>query len=188
MKAAVLLAAAFGCFAAAYFFILPDFFSARAKPSAMEARAVRSLRNAAIPRAARERKNPIGMSSAVLAEGRAHFDDHCAICHGADGRGRTEMGPNFYPPVPDMTSDEIQSLSDGEIFYAIRNGVRFSGMPAWGAEHGDDDWADWKLVHFIRHLPNLTREEIDGAKHAEPPQPSGGHEHGHQHDQQGHER
>jgi len=182
VKVAVFLAATLGCFAAAYFFVLPDFFSARTKPSAIEARAIRLLRAAAVPQSVRERKNPIGPSREVLEEGRAHFADHCAVCHGEDGRGRTEMGPNFHPPVPDMTSREIQSLSDGEIYYAIRNGVRFSGMPAWGSEHGDDDGADWKLVHFIRHLPNLTPEAHGG----EAPQPHQGHEHGHSHE--GHRR
>ena len=143
----------------------------------------------AIPRAVRERKNPIGLSSEVLKEGRAHFADHCAVCHGNDGRGQTDMGPNFYPPVPDMTSPEIQSLSDGEIYYAIRNGVRFSGMPAWGTEHGEEDWSDWKLVHFIRHLPKISKDELRemegmNGTAAEPEPKPQEHEHKHQH--QGH--
>ena len=161
MKAVFGLLAALLVFAVAtYVFVLPDFFSARAKPNAIEEAAVRRLRKLAIPREIRERKNPIGLSSEVLAEGRAHFADHCAVCHGNDGRGETDMGPNFYPPVPDMTSPEIQSLSDGEMYYAIRNGVRFTGMPAWGADHGEGEWSDWQLVHFIRHLPKITDEEL----------------------------
>ena len=67
------------------------------------------------------------------------------------------MGPNMYPPVPDMRTGFTQELTDGELFYIIKEGIRFSGMPGWG---GDDE-ENWKLVHFIRHLPNLSKEEID---------------------------
>jgi len=65
------------------------------------------------------------------------------------------MGPNLYPKPPDMRSAETQSLTDGEIYYTIANGVRLSAMPA--SDHTVED--NWKLVLFIRHLPNLTPAE-----------------------------
>lgn len=173
-----LLAATMLLVVAAYFFLLPEFFSARAKPGAIEEAVVRRLRKMAIPRDIRERENPIGLSNEVLAEGRAHFADHCAVCHGNDGRGETTMGPNFYPPVPDMTSPEIQSLRDGEMYYAIRNGVRFTGMPAWGSDHAEDEFSDWKLVHFIRHLPKITDEELREMEEMNP-ETGGGEAHTH---------
>jgi hypothetical protein len=52
---------------------------------------------------------------------------------------------------------ETQKLSDGELFWIIENGIRFTGMPAFAPPHGPQD--DWKLVLFIRHLPQLTMEE-----------------------------
>ena len=58
-----------------------------------------------------------------------------------------------------MRGTDTQRLTDGEIFYIIKNGVRLTGMPAWGDEHDDAD--NWKLVHFIRHLPNITPGEIE---------------------------
>ena len=68
------------------------------------------------------------------------------------------MGRNLYPPVPDMRGPETQRLTDAELFYIIEDGIRMSGMPAWGSkEHGGTD--SWKLVHFIRHLPNLSFSE-----------------------------
>jgi len=51
-----------------------------------------------------------------------------------------------------------QQLSDGELYYIIHNGVRWTGMPAWGDPGDDPD--SWKLVLFIRHLPNLTTDEL----------------------------
>jgi hypothetical protein len=68
------------------------------------------------------------------------------------------MGAHMYPPAPDMRAPLTQDLSDGELFYIIQNGVRLTGMPAWGGAHGSEE-DSWKLVHFIRHLPRLTIEE-----------------------------
>lgn len=68
------------------------------------------------------------------------------------------MGQSLYPPAPDMRGPGTQQLSDGELFYIIENGVRLTGMPAWG-HPGADGTDSWKLVHFIRHLPKLTFEE-----------------------------
>jgi mono/diheme cytochrome c family protein len=134
--------------------------SAREKPWAIEAFVARNLRRLAIPRAARQNTNPLPLTPEILAGGRAHFADHCASCHANDGSAVTPMGPNFYPPVPDMRLAETQSLSDGELFYLIENGIRFTGMPAWGTDSPEDDRDTWALVHFIRHLSNLTPEEL----------------------------
>ena len=67
----------------------------------------------------------------------------------------------MYPPAPDMRQTDTQQLSDGELFFIIENGIRLTGMPAWGgaADHrGEED--SWKLVRFIRHLPNLSPAEV----------------------------
>ena len=111
-----------------------------------------------MPRGARNRKNPFTGSPELLQESARHFADHCASCHGNDGSGATEMGRNFFPRVPDMRSDATQRLSDGELYYIIHNGVRWTGMPAWGDPDNDSD--SWKLVLFIRHLPQLAPAEL----------------------------
>src|ERR671918_2329156 len=114
----------------------------------------------AVPSDLRGRKNPVPLTSEVMAEGKAHFADHCAVCHGNDGKGQTAMGPNFYPKVPDLTLPETQSQSDGELFATIENGVRLTAMPAWGDGTTESAYASWTLVHFIRHLPKLTEQEL----------------------------
>jgi hypothetical protein len=63
----------------------------------------------------------------------------------------------MYPPPPDMRLAQTQNLTDGEIFYVINNGVRMTGMPGWGKSHTPED--TWKLVLFIRRLPQLSAEE-----------------------------
>jgi len=125
-------------------------------PALLETRVARAVRHISIPKDIRAARNPVPLTSVVLEEGRAHWADHCAICHANDGSGNTEIGRNLYPRSPDMRQRDTQELSDGELFAIIRDGVRLTGMPGW---HGAD--ADnWKLVHFIRYLPKLTPEEI----------------------------
>jgi mono/diheme cytochrome c family protein len=145
--------------------------SARQEPSAAEAFLARRLRHWAIPSAERERPNPLPATPQVIAEGLAHFADHCAVCHANDGSGDTEMGRGLYPKAPDMRRAETQSLSDGELFYVIKNGVRFTGMPAWGSDDPASDEASWKLVRFIRHLPDVTAAELQEMRALNPKSP-----------------
>ena len=146
-------------------------FSARHEPSAPEHFLAGRMRRWAVPANARKLKNPFADSAEAVAAGRAHFADHCASCHGNDGRGKTEIGQNLYPKAPDMWEKDTQSLSDGEIFYTIKNGVRLTGMPAWGQDTAEDDTASWHLVSFIRHLPWITPEELEKMKALNPVSP-----------------
>lgn len=145
--------------------------SARAEPSAPEAYVARRLRRLAVPAEARNAPNPIPSSPDVLAQAREHFADHCAICHANDGTGNTEIGRNTYPPAPDMRLETTQSLTDGELYYIINNGIRFTAMPAWGGPGHHEEQDNWKLVHFIRHLPRATPQEIEEMKQWNPVSP-----------------
>lgn len=138
--------------------VLKGFPSARQAPTATEVSLARKLRSWTIPRHARLAQNPFVASPELLQESARHFADHCASCHGNDGSGATEMGRNFFPRTPDMRTAATQQLSDGELYYIIHNGVRWTGMPAWGDADNDSD--SWKLVLFIRHLPQLTPAEL----------------------------
>src|SRR5262249_54250180 len=139
-------------------YILSRGISARGEPSAAEAFIARRLRHLAIPRPARAAMNPVAASPQVLMEAMEHFADHCAFCHANDGSGNTDIGKGLYPKPPDMKQAATQDLSDGELFYIIQNGVRFTGMPGFATD-GSQDQDSWKLVRFIRHLPMITDEE-----------------------------
>jgi mono/diheme cytochrome c family protein len=134
--------------------------STRVPPTAVEERLARAMRWLATPSSVRDRANPVEPTAAGLDEALAHFADHCAACHGNDGSGDTPMGRSFYPPTPDMRAGKSQNLTDGELFSIIENGIRLSGMPAWGNGTPDSERASWGLVHFIRRLPALTPEEL----------------------------
>jgi mono/diheme cytochrome c family protein len=133
---------------------------ARLTPSAVETMLARYLRSWLVPSDTKQSKNPLTSSPELLQESARHFADHCASCHANDGSGNTEMGRNLYPPAPDMRQTGTQQLSDGELYYIIRNGIRWTGMPAWGEPGNTSDQDSWKLVLFIRHLPALTAAEI----------------------------
>ncbi|WP_342349401.1 cytochrome c [uncultured Nitrospira sp.] len=148
--------------------LLPGMFSAKATPPEWEVKAARFIRHLATPSHFLKMTNPILSSSEALADARHHFADHCATCHANDGSGKTHMGPNFYPPVPDLRDPAIQAMADGELFYVIHYGIRFTGMPAWGKGLPEEDLDSWKLVHLIRHFPNITPEEITEMKQYNP--------------------
>jgi mono/diheme cytochrome c family protein len=137
--------------------IFHDGLSARATPTLIETMIARDARRLAIPAAARNLQNPVPASAENLRGALLHFADHCASCHGNDGSGDTMLGRGLYPKPPDLRLPESQKLSDGELFWVIENGVRFTGMPAFWNPGSQDD--SWKLVQFIRHLPRLTAEE-----------------------------
>jgi mono/diheme cytochrome c family protein len=143
--------------------------SAKPEPSSLEAAVAPRLRALAIPATAKNAANPVPASAEAVKAGMEHYADHCAICHANDGSGDTEMGRHLYPRVPDMRKPATQDLTDGELFYIIENGVKLTGMPAWGGEHGGD--ASWKLVQFIRHLPKLTPAELTDMKRLNPKGP-----------------
>jgi mono/diheme cytochrome c family protein len=146
--------------------VLHDGLSSRATPTRLEAIIARNARHLAIPSNARAAQNPVLDSAEVQRDARLHFADHCAICHANDGSGQTLIGNGLYPKPPDLRLSRTQELSDGELFWIIENGVRFTGMPAFSSngnhansENHGGPIDSWKLVHFIRHLPRLTTDE-----------------------------
>ena len=134
-------------------------FSTREQPTGMERWVARQARDTAMPAEAKSKTNPVANSPEVMEAARAHWADHCASCHANDGSGDTVVGKNLYPPAPDMRLPATQQLTDGELFYIIQNGIRLTGMPSWGTGSSHDEEDSWKLVHFIRHLPQITVEE-----------------------------
>ena len=143
-------------------------FSARAQPSGTEKMLAEYARNTAMPASAKSLKNPIVWTPEVEHEALAHYADHCAICHSNDGSGQTMFGKGMYPKPPDLRGG-TQTMSDGQLFYIVENGIRMSGMPAFGGEGSGAD--SWKLVYFLRHLPHLTAAEEEEMESLNPKSP-----------------
>ena len=144
-------------------------FSSRDNPSTIEKLVAMSARQLAVPSQYRQLRTPPSASSDNVRAGMEHFADHCATCHANDGSGDTLFGKGLYPKPPDMRRKETQNKSDGELYYTIENGIRLSGMPAFGEEHAKvGDMETWNLVLFIRHLPNQTAEELQHMEQLNP--------------------
>ncbi len=93
----------------------------------------------------------LGDEALVLA-GINDFNSMCAGCHGAPGKDPEAMGQGLNPPAPDL-AEEAAELTPAELFWVTKNGIRMTGMPAWGATHDDD--AIWPVVAFMTRLPDL---------------------------------
>jgi plastocyanin len=137
--------------------------SADTPPGRIETAVARRLVWLSIPLAARRATSPLADQPAATKAGAEHFDEHCATCHGRDGRGKSGFGPAMYPPVPDLSSRDIQAFSDGALFSIIQHGVRWTGMPAFASSHTPEE--TWQLVAFIRQLPRSAPASHDGADH-----------------------
>lgn len=155
----------FGVIVLLFWYVRGNSFSARTKPGPVESFLAERVFDPSVPSDAKEARNPLSPTPANLAEGRRHYASNCAVCHGYGGRGSTETRENMYPPPTDLSRSA--DLTDGEIFYIVKNGVRYTGMPGWDIP---DDLA-WKLVLFVRELPQLTPRDIEAMKAAAPRDP-----------------
>ena len=139
--------------AALYLYLVPGLSVARQEPPQIEVMLATWLLRASVPAEARNAVSPLGENPdpAAVAAGAELFRQKCEVCHGYDGSGRTEMGAGQYPRPPSLRATTA-GLTDGEVFYHIRNGIRNTGMPAWDMP----DNQIWQLVAHIRNLPQVA--------------------------------
>ena len=121
----------------------------RARPWPFEAAVARTAWRFLVPAGIRHTTNPVTLTPEVLKAGRDHWADHCASCHANDGSGETPIGRRTYPRVPDMRAERTQGLTDGELFYAIEQGVPWTAMPGWSTGTPEGATESWALVHFV---------------------------------------
>ena len=141
------------------------------RPWPLEATAARAAWRFLVPADVRDTRNPVALTPEALKAGRDHWADHCASCHANDGSGETTIGRRTYPRVPDMRAQRTQDLTDGELFYAIEEGVPWTAMPGWSTGTADGANESWALVHFIRHLPSITADELSEMERRNPRPP-----------------
>jgi cytochrome c553 len=97
-------------------------------------------------------KNPVSLTPEHLADGKEAFGHYCVACHGLDGQNTgVPFAGNMSPPLPSLTSAEVQSYTDGQLKWVIDNGLSPSGMPASKGTLSDDEV--WSIVLYLRHLP-----------------------------------
>jgi mono/diheme cytochrome c family protein len=130
-------------------------------PSKLEKSVALFATQKSIEKRAPSRKNPFSGPEA-LRSGLAHFKENCVTCHGAPGVTESEIGMGLNPPAPDLTLPLVQNMTDGQIYWVVANGIRMTGMPAFSLTHSEEEI--WKMVAFVRHLPEITTEEQNTLK------------------------
>jgi mono/diheme cytochrome c family protein len=125
---------------------------------------------------------------AAAARGMEHYGENCLPCHGAPGVKPMELAQGMNPAPPELDSPHTRALSDGEVFWIVKNGIRASGRPGFGVNHQDTEIQD--IAAFVRHLPSLTTGEKQELAEALPHEhhhhdegEAGGAEAGHDHDE-----
>ena len=137
-----------GIAALSYSFLSSEGLSAREKPSNFEYAIANYALGLSIPSEAKRLKSPASSTLEVLMDAKRCYSDNCAVCHGIDGTGKTNTASGLSPEVPDLHAEHIQKLTDGDMFYIIKNGVRYTGMPGWDFR----DEQIWNLVLLIRQF------------------------------------
>jgi len=96
--------------------------------------------------------SPLPATDANLLDGMKFYTMNCAGCHGGVNKKESAFGRSFYPPAPQLI---LNPLDDPEwrTFYAVKHGVRWTGMPAWEKTVGDDDL--WKVTMFLTRVQKL---------------------------------
>jgi mono/diheme cytochrome c family protein len=100
-------------------------------------------------------QNPLGQNPRSAESGRVAFTGSCSVCHGANGDGKGVFGQAIYPPATDLRSENTQEKSDAQLFWIIKNGLSFAGMPAFGNQYSDQDI--WNLVNYTRALASTSQ-------------------------------
>jgi mono/diheme cytochrome c family protein len=160
MKGFLLLVAFFlGCIVIVVLFSFGAGISARRVASPTEQQVTRATWRFLVPGKIKIKENPVPDSVEALRDATQIWVDRCVVCHGNDGGG-TSMGRTMHPPVPDLRKVMTQSLTDGELFYVIEQGIPWTGMPAWGDGTPDSEKDSWTLVRFIRNIPKLTPTDL----------------------------
>ncbi len=82
-------------------------------------------------------QNPLAENVRAQAAGRLAYTGSCSICHGVNGDGKGAFGQAIYPPATDLRAHDTQEKSDAELFWIIKNGLSFAGMPGFGQQYND---------------------------------------------------
>jgi mono/diheme cytochrome c family protein len=126
--------------------------SADAAPSAFETKIAMNAVDASMERHAPRVANPVPATDENLIDGMKIYTMNCAVCHGTMDYKPSLLEHSMYPPPPQLLLDPLDD-PEWHIFYAIRKGVRYTGMPAWNRALREQD--AWKVTGFLSHLEKL---------------------------------
>jgi mono/diheme cytochrome c family protein len=133
------------------------------KPGLIERTLAPWARDRSVASRAPQAKGPDDGQAVAIATGFDLYRENCVMCHGAPGVAGADLSKGLNPPAPSLGKEE-NNTPDGELFWVIKHGIRMTAMPAFGPTHTDEEI--WKIVAFIRHLPDLTPQGRDALQAA----------------------
>jgi hypothetical protein len=115
-------------------------------------------------------------SEEQVRKGFEEYDEMCIICHAAPGKAPTDIRQGLQPNPPNL-AETSQQWSGAELFWIIKNGIKMTGMPAFGPTHQDEQI--WNIVGFVRRLPKISAQEFKAMEEqlGKSPQREQGHDH-----------
>jgi mono/diheme cytochrome c family protein len=126
--------------------------SARSEHSSIAAWYLSTTARASIQQRAADITIPDLDDEKLVLAGISDYEAMCVDCHGAPGKSPAPVGQGLSPAAPAL-QQSAQEMSTAELFWVTKNGIRMTGMPAWGATH--DDQAIWPVIAFLARLPDL---------------------------------
>ncbi len=126
--------------------------TAEARPGALETYLASAALDSSVERNAPRQANPVPETDDNLLAGMMVYANDCALCHGKLNKKESPLGQAFSPPAPQLITHPLDD-PEPEIFYLVKHGVRWTGMPAWSTTL--DDESIWKVTSFLRRINNL---------------------------------
>ena len=151
-------------FVGGYFYATTGHFDARAvgnTPSTFERRTAMTSLDEWVDTHAPKQANPFPPTTDNIMDGSMTYDKNCGLCHGTLKQPTSPLVTKFYPPVPQLMS-RTPDDPDGNLFYVIKYGVRYTAMPGWDGVLSDDDI--WKTVTFIKNSEKMKDDSKQPSK------------------------
>lgn len=121
-------------------------------------------------------------SQTQIENGFRSYREMCATCHSAPGQLTSPLAQGLNPSPPDLSKKREHEMSSDELFWVIKNGIRMTGMPAWGPTHKDDEI--WDIVAFLKILPEISTADYNTLNRTV----SAGHNHANEETSTGHSK
>jgi mono/diheme cytochrome c family protein len=100
---------------------------------------------------------PAALTDAQARDGFRFYNEACIYCHGAPGKDPTDIGKGLNPEPP-FLPDVAKRWTSAELFWIVKNGIKMTGMPAFGPTHKDEEI--WNAVAFVQRLPKMSAEQF----------------------------
>ena len=127
--------------------------NADGRPLKIERWAARTSLAATLRREAPASPNPVALNDGNLTAGIKLYAANCAVCHGGSDGMPSNIARGLYQHAPQLAKDGVEDDPEGVTYWKVTHGIRFTGMPSFGASLSDEQ--RWQLALFLKHMDGL---------------------------------